>query len=225
MNSLQHALLVFLAFPLALGGCSGAGESSDAGSGSIDSGRSDRDAVEDAGELPDVPGSDSSRPDTDRDGVPDPEDCDPVDAAVGREGTRGCAGVCGAGQESCMSGIWGACEDLDPSCVCDTPGASRDSPCGMCGRRPERCTAAGVWEPRGECADEGVCVPGTEIMYEDSCGTYDGICTDTCVWDAIVVGTPGECNAGERECDPRKSGGRLCTDFCRWGPWSSGITC
>ncbi len=156
--------------------------------------------------------------DADGDGVPEAEDCDDADAAIGRTGGRACSTDCGDGTQACTDGVWSAC-DAPVTCECPTgsectPGdVDMGATCGNCGREERRCMPDCRWGAM-TCVDQGACVPGTSDSESRSCpGTCGGtqrrsrMCTASCTWGTFDAWGPacpscggcgdGTCGAGE----------------------------
>ncbi|GAB5547625.1 MAG: hypothetical protein SangKO_073850 [Sandaracinaceae bacterium] len=106
---------------------------------------------------------------------------------------------------------------------CAPIGDTRVATCGFCGNRGEECSAAGVWEPTGECLGQGECAVGT-TEEEDlgMCATRQRLCLDECMWgDWEDVAPAGECEPGETRlledgCSDGAVREETCTDACAW---------
>lgn len=111
--------------------------------------------------------------------------------------------------------------------ACDTPGATEDVPCGMCGARTRFCTASGEWE-YGPCGGEGVCVPGTTDEGTCAfCGLQAFRCTDRCEWvgfgECVDAGecAPGTSTRRSTGCPESQTRLHTCTASCRYEPSGS----
>jgi hypothetical protein len=198
----------------------------------------------DAGRRSDGACSDCSVPrDEDGDGLVADVDCDDGDPDVRDDAVRTCDRGCGLGTEVCTDGQWADC-DAPAECTC-APGTSREVPCGLCGRRPQRCTFEGEWQDSGACASEGTCAVGSVEEQRQTCGACGTgsqrrtrTCSDSCEWGEW--GSWGPCE-GEAGCVPgtvateTESCGlcgfgtaersRTCTDECQWGEWGLWSLC
>ena len=205
------------------GTASDAGPAMDAASAPADAGSSPQDAaILDDAAVVDAHTADAGPPDGDSDGVPDTQDCDPMDMAIGRSAARPCSNPCGDGQEMCADGVWGAC-DAPVGCLCDTEGATRVAACERCGTRGERCTA-GAWTATGSCLGSGSCEAGETAVEMDPtmCLHRERLCASSCEWgDWTYFEGPGECTQGELRCErmgfPVSGYWRqVCTEACEW---------
>jgi formylglycine-generating enzyme required for sulfatase activity len=99
----------------------------------------------------------------------------------------------------------------------------RAGECGNCGVVSELCVA-GVWEPQGECLDQGTCAPGSiESRPLPLCGEEQRLCLNDCEWsDWSVTTVPaGECNPGDArmeqvDCPDGLYRHQTCLETCTW---------
>ena len=160
------------------------------------------------------PPTDSGPSDADGDGVPDELDCAPDDAGVGASASRACSSVCGDGQESCLDGVWSAC-DAPSDCTCTTEGERRVASCAMCGEQSEECMG-GIWTATSGCLNQGECEVGDVEMRDGAqCSVEQRICSTECSWGAWDYSVPpGECPPHTIACSSLV-GDWICTDDCR----------
>jgi hypothetical protein len=139
------------------------------------------------------------RPSTSGDGGPDGVDAASSDAGPRDAGSEDDAGP-NPEPDASTPGDAGSPPDAGPPDAgpepCDTPGATENVPCGMCGTVERFCQASSTWA-YGACTGEGECAPGTiETTACGSCGSQQRRCTTACAWETV-----GTC-AGEGECAP-----------------------